>query len=368
MKFSCKRADFFHGAQTTFNAISSRNTLPILSNFLLEATKEGVRFTATDLEVSIHCNVPAEVSSPGSVTVPAKKLLDIIRELPDKDVSFKLGDNNNVNLTCEKSSFKLNGLPKDEYPVLPKAKKDEGVNLSQAILADMIKKTIFSVSTDETRYVLNGVLFNLDASLIRMVATDGHRLALLEKTLSKPSPSKINHIVPAKALQELNKILAGEGEVNIQLHENQIIFSMPQIVLMSRLIEGQFPNYEQVVPKSSERTVTCTTELLSSATRRVGLMASDKSNSVKYTFAKSSLTISANTPEVGEAQEEIDIANSGDNLTVAFNARYILDVLKNLGAPECSIELTSNLNPGVFKPRSDADQVKYLCVIMPMRV
>lgn len=368
MKFNCKRADLFHGVQTAFNAISNRNTLPILSNFLLEATKEGLRFTATDLEVSIHCTVPAEVSSPGSVTVPAKRLLDIVRELPEKDVTLKLGENNNVTLNCEKSVFKLNGLPKDEYPVLPKSKKDEGVNLSQQVLSDMIKKTIFSVSTDETRYVLNGVLFNIDDALIRMVATDGHRLALLENTLTKPFHSKINHIVPSKALQELNKILVGEGEVNIQLHENQIIFSMPQIILMSRLIEGQFPNYEQVVPKTSDRSVRCTTESLASATRRVGLMASDKSNSVKYTFSRSSLTISANTPEVGEAQEEIDVTNSGENLTVAFNGRYILDVLKNLGSSDCVIELTSNLNPGVFKPGTKQDKSNYLCVIMPMRV
>lgn len=368
MKFSCKRADLFHVTQTSFNAISSRNTLPILSNFLIEATKDGLRFTATDLEVSIYTNVPAEVTSPGSITIPAKKLLDIVRELPDKDVSFKLGDNNNISLTCDKSVFKLNGLPKDEFPVLPKAKKDEGVNFSQQILSNMIRKTIFSVSTDETRYVLNGVLFNVDNNIFRMVATDGHRLSLIENKLDKDINLKMNHIVPAKALQELNKILNDEGEVNLQLHDNQIIFSMPQIVLMSRLIEGQFPNYEQVIPKTFERTVTCNTESFVSATRRVGLLASDKSNSVKYTFSKNNLLISANTPEVGEAQEEIDIVTSGDNLTVAYNARYILDVLKNIGSPECQIELTSNLNPGVFKPKTDDNQFRYLCVIMPMRV
>lgn len=368
MKFSCKRSDFFHGVQTSFNAISSRNTLPILSNILLETGKDSLKFTATDLEVSIHCSIPAEISAQGSITVPAKKLLDIVREFPEKDISFKVGDNNTVVLTCEKSVFKLNGLPKDEYPVLPKPKKDEGVDLPQNIIQNMIKKSIFSVSTDETRYVLNGVLLIIEDEKIKMVSTDGHRLSYIENQLDKKSKQKINHIIPAKALQELNKVLDVEGEVNIQLNDNQIIFAMPQVVLMSRLIDGQFPNYEQVIPKTSDRTVVGNTEQFLAATRRVSLMASDKSNSVRYTFSKSNLLISANTPEVGEAQEDIEIENSGENITVAYNAKYIQDVMKNIGTQDFFIELTTNLNPGVFKPKEEKSTSQYLCVIMPMRV
>lgn len=368
MKFSCKRADFFHGVQTSFNAVSSRNTLPILSNILLETGKDTLKFTATDLEVSINCSIPAEVSAQGSITVPAKKLLDIIREFPESDITFKVGDNNSVTLTCEKSVFKINGLPKDEYPVLPKPKKDEGVNIPQNLFQDMIRKSIFSVSTDETRYVLNGVLLIIDADKMKMVATDGHRLSYIENTLDKKYTQKINHIIPAKALQELNKVLDSEGEVNIQLNDNQIIFSMPHVILMSRLIDGQFPNYEQVIPKNTDKTITGHTEPFMAATRRVALMASDKSNSVKYTFSKSNLLITANTPEVGEAQEDIEVSNSGENITVAYNAKYILDVMKNLGTEQFDIELTTNLNPGIFKPKSEKPGVSYLCVIMPMRV
>jgi len=368
MKFSCKRADLLHGVQTSFNAVSTRNTLPILSNILLETGKDSLIFTATDLEVSINCSIPAEIASQGSITIPAKKMLDIVRELPEKDITVKVGDNNNVTLSCEKSVFKLNGLPKDEYPVLPKVKNDEGVDLPQSLLQDMLRKSIFSVSTDETRYVLNGVLVIIEDEKMSMVSTDGHRLSFIETGLDKKTKQKINNIIPAKALQELNKILDSEGEVNIQLNDNQIIFSMPQVVLMSRLIDGQFPNYEQVIPKSSDKTINCKTDEFMSATRRVALMASDKSNSVKYTFTKNTLVITANTPEVGEAQEEIEISNSGENITVAYNAKYIIDVMKNIGSSEFFIELTSNLNPGVFKPQSEKEKTNYLCVIMPMRV
>jgi len=366
MNFSCKKSDLQHGVQTVFNAVSSRNTLPILSNILFETTKDKIKLSATDLEVSIICMIPAEVTTQGSVTIPAKKISDIVRELPDKDIHIKIADSNVITLNCDKSIFKINGLPKDEYPVLPKIKGEEGVNFSQTTLMDMIKKVIFSVSTDETRYVLNGVLMVLENDLLRMVSTDGHRLSFIEQTLPTSSVQKVNNIVPAKALSELLKILSSEGQVNIQLNENQIIFSTPDVTLMSRLIDGQFPNYDQVIPKKSENKLNCNTEKFTAATRRVALMASDKSNSVKYAFSLNQMVVSANTPEVGEAQEDMEINFSGDSITVAYNAKYILDVMKNIGTDEFVLELTSNLNPGVFKPATD--KYTYLCVIMPMRI
>jgi len=366
MKFLCKRSDLSHGVQTVLNAVSTRNTLPILANILFEAEDNTLRLTTTDLEVSIKCQIPAEVLDSGSITIPAKRLSEIVRELPDSDITVSVNDNSLVTLVCEKSIFKINGLPKDDYPVLPKVKNEKGFNLAKRSLQDMIKKTIFSVSTDETRYVLNGVLFTVEDDVMRMVSTDGHRLALIRQKLEKSPTQKFNYIVPAKALQELNKILDDEGEINIQLNENQIIFSNDEVVLMSRLIDGQFPNYNQVIPKQSDKTITCDTNLLLSATRRVSLMASDKSSSVKYTISNNKLVITANTPEVGEAQEEMDIAYTGENISVAFNAKYVLDVLKNIGTDACVIELTTSLNPGVFKPHNE--EQNYLCIVMPMRI
>lgn len=206
----------------------------------------------------------------------------------------------------------------------------------------------------------------LENDIMRMVSTDGHRLSFIEQKLAAVTTQKINNIVPAKALQELIKILSSEGDVNVQLNENQIIFSTPDITLMSRLIDGQFPNYEQVIPKKSEKKVICKTEKYMSATRRVALMASDKSNSVKFAFSQNQMMVSANTPEVGEAQEEMEVDYIGDSITVAYNAKYILDVMKNIGTDDFVLELTSNLNPGVFKPKTE-DYI-YLCVIMPMRI
>jgi len=366
MNFVCKRADLIHGVQTVINAVSNRNTLPILANILFESEKDGLILSATDLEVSIKCQIPADIVSSGSVTIPAKRLSEIVRELPDQDITVAVGSNSLITLTCGKSMFKLNGLPKDDYPVLPKVKTDKGFFMPQKALQTMIRKTIFSVSTDETRYVLNGVLFVVDSTNIRLVSTDGHRLSLIERTLEKEANQKINQIVPAKALQELNKILEEESEVNIQLNDNQIIFSTPQVILMSRLIDGQFPNYDQVIPKQSDKTLLCSTEALLAATRRVSLMASDKSNSVKYTISKDKLMITAITPEVGEAQEEMEMAYDGENITVAFNAKYVLDVLKNIASNECQVELTTSLNPGVFRPKESEE--KYMCVVMPMRL
>jgi DNA polymerase-3 subunit beta len=366
MNFSCKKNDLLHGVQTVFNAVSNRNTLPILSNILFETSKDKIKLSATDLEVSIICMIPAEVTTQGSITIPAKKIADIVRELPNNDIHIKVSDNNVITLNCDKSIFKINGLPKDEYPVLPKIKGEEGINFSQITLLDMIKKVIFSVSTDETRYVLNGVLIVLENEILRMVSTDGHRLSFIEQKLPVSAAQKINNIVPAKALSELLKILGSEGQVNIQLNENQIIFSTADITLMSRLIDGQFPNYDQVIPKKSEKKLVCNTEKFTSATRRVALMASDKSNSIKYAFSQNQMMVSANTPEIGEAQEDMEINFSGDSITVAYNAKYILDVMKNIGTEEFILELTSNLNPGVFKPSTD--KYDYLCVIMPMRI
>ncbi len=367
MIITFKRSDFLNGIQSVINASSVRNTLPILSNVLLETDKNTLLLSCTDLEITIRSHISAEISSPGSITLPAKRLLEIIRELPEKDIAMTLNDNQVVTLKCDKSIFKINGLPKDDFPGFPDFKNGKGITLSQKILKDMIKKTIFSVSLDETRYVLNGVLMFLDSekSLLRMVSTDGHRLSYIENSLDKQSPQELNNIIPSKSLHELYKTLSEEGEVVIKLSDNQIIFSTAQVVLISRLIEGQFPNFNQVIPKQSDKLITCATDKIMAAARRVSLMASDKSNSVKFSLTQNKLLITSNTPEVGEAQEELEVNYSGDSITTAYNAKYLLDILKNIGSAECLIELSTSLNPGVFKPSDNG--AHYLCVIMPMR-
>jgi DNA polymerase-3 subunit beta len=366
MKFTCKRSDLTHAVQMVVNAVSARNTLPILANILFETRENALQLSGTDLEVTIKCQLPAEILESGSVTIPAKRLQEIVRELPETEVSITVNDHYQITLTCQKSMFKLHGLPKDDYPNLTRAIPQGGFEIPQAKMLEMIRKTIFSVSNDETRYVLNGVLFTIENQKLRMVSTDGHRLSLMEAGVDAQVSPIFSNIIPAKALLELNKILDSEGLVKIQYTDNQIIFSTPKVELVSRLIDGQFPNYEQVIPKEASKISSCPAQELLAATRRVALMASDKSNSVKYAFTSGKLVISANTPEIGEAQEEMDVQYPGDNITVAFNARYVMDILKNFGSEECKLEMTTNLNPGVFRPAKEDE--KYLCVVMPMRL
>jgi len=368
MNFISKKSELLQGLQTVTSAVSSRNTLPILANILFETENNKLILSGTDLELSIKCEIEANIVNEGSITIPAKKLLEIVRELPETDITIKLNDKNVIYLTCGKSLFKINGLPKKDFPILPEIKTEKEIILSQKNFNDMIKKTIFSVSSDETRYVLNGVLLSGEKDIIRMVSTDGHRLSFIEKKINNIYEEKLNNIIPAKALNELVKILKDEGEISIQINNNQIIFLIDKVVLISRLIEGQFPNFGQVIPKENDKSFTCYTEDIMAATKRVALMASDKSNSVKYSISNNKLLISSNTPEVGEAQEEMDINYSGENIIIAYNAKYVLNVLKNLGSKECLLELSSNLNPGVFKPKGIDEDTNYLCVVMPMRV
>ena len=277
-------------------------------------------------------------------------------------------------LVCQKSQFKVHGLPKDDFPILPEVKKEKVFKINGSILQEMIHKTIFAVSTDETSYVLNGVYFQVENEKLKMVATDGHRLAYIHKKLEGKGEGKANVIIPTKTLNELSKVISdvakGKAEkeetiVEVITTENQIKFTVEGVEIISRLIEGQFPNYEQVIPKDSDKKVEVSTTELSSATKRVAILTSEKSNSIRYQIKAGKISISSKTPDMGEAKEEIDASYKGEEISIAYNAKYVLDVLKNVGTDQVSIELTQPLSPGILKPKGDTD---YLCVIMPMRV
>jgi DNA polymerase-3 subunit beta len=322
--------------------------------------------------MGIRCSVPAEVVDKGSITINAKKLSDIVRELPEASVDLEIDDSHKMVLACQKSVFKIHGLPKDDFPILPDVKKDRVFKVKGSLIQEMIHKTIFAVSTDETRYVLNGVYFQAEGPKLRMVATDGHRLAFIQKKLEGKAEDKCNVIIPTKTLNELSKAVsdAGKGKedevtVEIMATENQIKFVVDGVEIVSRLIEGQFPNYEQVIPKDSDKKLEAPTADLAAATRRVAILTSEKSNSIRYHAKAGKLTISSKTPDMGEAREELDVNYKGEEISIAYNAKYVLDVLKNVGTEAISIELTQPLSPGILRPKGDAD---YLCVIMPMRV
>ncbi len=378
MKVVVSRNDLLRGITTVQSAVAAKNTMPILANVLLEAKDQRFEFVATDLDMGIRLSVPAEVVGKGSITINARKLSDICRELPDAVVDLETDDNQKLSIICQKSQFKVHGLPKDDFPILPEVKKDKTFKVKASLLQEMIRKTSFAVSTDETRYILNGVLFQIDGGKVRMVATDGHRLAYIQKKMEGKNDEKSSLIIPTKALNEVSKVISdalktkekeeekeNETVVEISSTENQVKFVIAGVEIVSRLIEGQFPNYEQVIPKESTKKLEISTSEFSAATKRVSILASEKSNSVRYKFSKGKVVISANTPDMGEAKEDFEIPYNDEEMQIAFNSKYVLDVLKNIGTENMFLELTQPLNPGVFKPTNEAD---YLCVIMPMRV
>jgi len=372
MKVVLTRGDLLKGIATVQSAVASKNTMPILANVLLEARDKKLEFVATDLDMGIRCSVPAEIVEKGNITINAKKLSDIVRELPEASVELEIDDSHKMILVCQKSNFKIHGLPKDDFPILPEVKKDKVFRIKGALIQEMIRKTIFAVSTDETRYVLNGVYFQVENGKLRMVATDGHRLAFIQKKLEGKNEDKANVIIPTKTLNELSKVISdlGKGkeeEIDVESYvtDNQIKFVVEGVEIVSRLIEGQFPNYEQVIPKESDKKIEASVSQLASATRRVAILTSEKSNSIRYQAKNGKLVISSKTPDMGEAKEDIDVDYKGEEISIAYNSKYVLDVLKNVGTDIVNIELTQPLSPGILRPKGDTD---YLCVIMPMRV
>jgi DNA polymerase III subunit beta len=373
MKIIVSRSELLKGVLTVQSAVAAKQTMPILANILLEAKDNRFEFVATDLDMGIRCSVPAEVVDKGSITINAKKIADICRELPDANVDLETDENHRLIIVCNKAQFKVHGMPKDDFPILPEVRKDKAFKIKGSVFLEMIRKTLFAVSTDESRYVLNGVYFNIEGGKLKMVATDGHRLAFIQKKLENKVEETCSVIIPTKTLNEVSKIVsdAGKGKeedlsVEITATENQIKFVVAGVEIVSRLIEGQFPNYEQVIPKETDKKIEADVSVLAAATRRVSILASEKSYSVRYKFEKDSMTVSTKTPDIGESKEEITVEYvGGEDLNIAYNAKYVLDVLKNVGTDKVVLELTQALNPGIFRPKGDAD---YLCVIMPMRV
>ncbi len=380
MKFICSKGELLKGVQIVQSAVTGKGGLPILSNILIETEESTdnnsestgkIKLVSTDLEIGIKCNITADIIQKGSITLPAKKFNDIVREFPDKEIQIEVIQDNKVIISCDKIIFKIIGLSKDEFPILPEFKHDNTFKISQELLQEIIKKTIFATSSDETRYVLNGLYLQTVNNKIEVVSTDGRRLAYIIGEILTKVDKKINAIIPSKAINELNRILNQEGEVKISLSENQISFELDNILLVSRLIEGRFPNYEQVIPKSSPLKVKINTEELLNAVKRIALLAPEKAESIKLTLLDNKMLISANTQGVGEAEEEINILYKGEKFEVAYNPRYIGDVLKNIGTKEINFEFSDMASPAVIKPEvkgKDKNKEQYLCVIMPMRL
>ena len=363
MKLAVTKEALLEGLQRTQNVVSNRPTLPILTNALLEADEEGLWITTTDLEVGIRCRVEARVEKTGSTTLPARKLVSIIRELPSSEIILEVDSKNAASIRCGASFFKIFGLPKEEFPAFPAFEEPKSLKIRQSELKDGLRKTSYAISSDEARYVLNGILFSLKDNKLMLVATDGRRLALFDSDLEFPESHERDFILPTKAVTELQRLLGEDGEVEISSSENLVSFELNGARLVSKLVEGNYPNYRQVIPGEAKERIALEREAFHNCVRRVSILSSDKTSSVRLNFTKNNLDITANTPEVGEAKESMSINYKGRDISIAFNPEFLMDPLRNLPNDEVFLELIDEMSPGVIKI-----QTPFLYVIMPMRV
>jgi DNA polymerase III subunit beta len=364
MEVTLNRDAFLKGLQMVQNIVEPRQTLPILANVLLETDGDTVRLTATDLEVGARVSVPARVAGKGAITVSARKLAEIVKELPAADLALRVQDNASVALRCGTASYKLVGMAPDDFPPVVPAEKATWLKIEGKTLREMLAQTSFAVSHDETRYALNGVLFALAGKDARLVATDGHRLAMARRMVGNVGAATTG-IVPRKAITEIMRVLGTGEDVEIALTENQFVLQMPNFVMTARLIEGQFPNYEAVIPKSHPGKLVISRAALTSALRRVAVMAEERNKPVKFILAPAALKLSASSQDMGEAEETLDVDYAGAEVTIGFNSRYLLDAISPIEKDQVIVEFKDGLSPGVIR---SVDDEGYCCVIMPMRI
>lgn len=363
MKFRISKEAFLDGLQKVQHVVSTRTTLPILSNVLLVAKNGRLQFTTTDLDVGITGSVEEQIEREGATTLPAKRLFNIVRELPSSEVEVTVDAKNVAQIQSGPAFFKIIGLSQDEFPPLPDFDGAKEFRIPQAMLRDGLRKTSYAISSDETRYVLNGIFTSFREGKLTLVATDGRRLAMVENDLEFPASHETDIIIPTKAVQELQRLLSDSGEVLVRLSDSQISFSIGESLLVSKLIEGNYPNYRQVIPGDSTERVELSREALFETVRRVSLLSSDKSNSVKLVFGDNRIEITANSPDVGEARESMDVSYTGKPMQIAFNPDFLKAPLQNLDTASVYLDLIDEMSPGVI--RIDGS---FLYVLMPMRV
>jgi DNA polymerase-3 subunit beta len=374
MKLSISQNELQKGLTRIQSIVEKRNTMPILANVLLEAI-EGpdsgrLSVAATDLEVGIRGTHIAEVNTPGAITASAKKLYEIVRELPDESVHITVSANSYIEIRCARAQFSLAGSSAEEYPSLPSFSPDHTATIQAVLFGDMIEKTMYAACTDETRYNLNGVHLEVlpEVEKLRMVATDGHRLAYVDRMLGIDLPGlSTGVIIPRKGLTELKRLIEEDdsNELEIAFEGNNGLARKGNVTLFMRLIEGEFPKYQQVIPREITHQLVINTDALVQALRRVVLLSAERSHAVKFDLHEGQLSLSSNNPELGEAREDLDIDSAEVDLSIAFNARYLIDALGAIRAKEVRLGFQDSLSPARIIPTDDDDT---LAVVMPMRV
>ena len=366
MKFTITRDNLQQGLAAVGASIPTRTTLPVLSNILIEAGEGGVQMSGTDLDIAVALRVPAEVEEPGAITVPAKKLQELARELPEAPARVAT-TGERFELVCGKATFRLNGMPRDEFPAFPQVDFDASWAIQGELISEMIERTAFAVSTEESRPILNGVLWQLADGQMRMVATNGHRLAKLAVPAAATDAPHADLIVPPKALAQVQRLFDEGDEIQVARSENHLGFRKDGTRVYTRLIEGPYPNYEQVIPKDNDRIAIADKETLTRSLRRMAVVASDQTHRVRLSFAASVLRLSVETPDLGDAHEEMEVSYDGEALDIGFNANYLLEVLRFMPTDEVKLSFKAPERAATIEP-TDAEGGEYLCLIMPLRL
>lgn len=369
MRFTITRQNLHNGLVAVSASIPSKTTLPVLSNILFSTDGDGVWMNGTDLDVAVRVRVPAEVVESGSLTAPGRKLQEITRELPDQPVEVTT-QNDQIELRCGRSHFKLNGLPADEFPELPSVDFDEGWTVKGGDLQRLIHHTSFAVSTEESRPILNGVLWELGGSEMRMVATNGHRLARMTMPIESSTAISADFIVHPSALPQVQRLFRDEDDLSVSRNEkNQLGFRSGGTEVYTKLIPGAFPNYEQVIPKDNDKHAIVEKRALESAVRRMAVVASDQTHRIRMAFEEGKVHLNVLTPDLGEGHDELELEYQGQELEIGFNANYLLEVLRYMPTDEVKLTFQAPERAATLEPVSESDdKIDYLCLVMPLRL
>ena len=368
MRFTISREKLQEGLAAVASAVPSKTTLPVLANLLVQTTEKGIRISGTDLDIAVSTEVTADVEAAGAITIPARKLSEIARELPPAPVKISAAGDQRITLECGRSKFKLLGLPKSEFPSFPAVKFEKALRIPSGDLQKLISHTAFAASTEESRPILNGVLWELRPEHMRMVATNGHRLAKMDVPVKMASAPSSDLIIPPKALEQIRRLFPAEEELEVAQGENHLGFRSPFTAVYTRLIEGPYPSYDQVIPRDNDKYAIIDKVAFTGALKRMSVVASDQTHRIRLSFNSGMLKFSVSTPDLGEAQDELPVRYNGDPLDIGFNAAYLLEILRYLPTDEVRLTFKAPERAATIEPEGWSDPAKYLCLLMPLRL
>lgn len=366
MKIICTKSDLVYGVHTVQRAVSTKNTMPILDGILIEANNDKIIFKATNLEIGIICSINAETIETGSIVLPSRYFGELVKKLPDIPIHIETNENHTANITYGESSTSINGYDPEEFPVLPHISSNKLIKIPGDLFKNMVKQVVIAISRDEARPIFTGILTDIGTNGVKLIGTDTHRLAYRSNTIQ--TKLEMKEIIPGKTLAEVSKLIENEEPVSISFDQNQVLFQTENISIISRIINGQFPDYNQVIPSNYTTNVRIDTKAFLQALERASLLvrenSQDKANVIKLSISGNHLTINSNAPDVGKLHEKIPAFIEGEDIKISFNSRYLLDVLKVIEDEEIYLQLTGSLSPGIIKP---VNQDNYLHLILPIR-